>query len=79
LSEPTSRQKQVELIGFTDNIGNPTQNLSLSTQRAQSIQTEFAKFGIKTEVYGFGQALPIATNTSGVGQNKNRRVEVWIK
>jgi phosphate transport system substrate-binding protein len=79
LSEPQSRQKQVELIGFTDNVGNPTQNLTLSTQRAQSIQTEFAKFGIKTEVFGFGQALPIATNTSSIGQNKNRRVEVWIK
>lgn len=79
LSEPQSRQKHVELIGFTDNVGNPTQNLTLSSQRAQSIQTEFAKFGIKTEVFGFGQALPIATNTTSVGQNKNRRVEVWIK
>jgi phosphate transport system substrate-binding protein len=79
LSEPASRQKQVELIGFTDNVGNPTQNLSLSSQRAQSIQAELAKFGIKTEVFGFGQALPIATNVTPVGQNKNRRVEVWIK
>ncbi len=79
LSEPESRQKQVILIGFTDNVGSPTQNLTLSTQRAQSIQTELAKFGIKTEVFGFGQALPIATNTVAAGQNKNRRVEVWIK
>ena len=79
LSEPNSRNKQVELIGFTDNVGNPTQNLALSIERAQAIQTEFAKFGIKTEVFGFGQALPIAANTNAIGQNKNRRVEVWIK
>ena len=79
LSEPSSRNKQVELIGFMDNVGNPTQNLTLSTERAQAIQTEFAKFGIKTEVFGFGQALPIAANTGAIGQNKNRRVEVWIK
>ena len=79
LSEPNSRNKQVELIGFTDNVGNPTQNLALSTERAQAIQTEFAKFGIRTDIFGFGQALPIAANTNAMGQNKNRRVEVWIK
>jgi phosphate transport system substrate-binding protein len=79
LAEPENRQKQIILIGFTDNVGNPTQNLSLSTQRAQHIQTEFSKFGIKTEIFGFGQALPIANNTTTLGQNKNRRVEVWSK
>jgi phosphate transport system substrate-binding protein len=79
LSEPQNRQKQVELIGFTDNVGNPTQNLALSTQRAQSIQAEFAKFGLRTEVFGCGQAMPIASNETALNQNKNRRVEVWIK
>jgi phosphate transport system substrate-binding protein len=79
LAEPANRAKQVLLIGFTDNVGNPTQNITLSSQRAQSIQTEFSKFGIKTETLGFGQALPIATNTAALGQNKNRRVEVWCK
>jgi phosphate transport system substrate-binding protein len=79
LAEPQNRQKQVVLIGFTDNIGNPTQNLTLSTQRAESIQTEFSKFGLKTQVHGFGQALPVAVNTTALGQNRNRRVEVWCK
>jgi phosphate transport system substrate-binding protein len=79
LAEPENRQKQIVLIGFTDNVGNPTQNLALSTQRAQRIQTEFSKFGIKTDIHGFGQALPIANNISALGQNKNRRVEVWSK
>jgi phosphate transport system substrate-binding protein len=79
LAEPQNRQKKVILIGFTDNIGNPTQNLALSKQRAQSIQAEFAKFGLSTDVFGFGQALPVAANTNAVGQNKNRRVEVWMK
>jgi phosphate transport system substrate-binding protein len=74
-----NREKSVLLIGFTDNVGNPTQNITLSTQRAASIQSEFAKFGVKTEIFGFGQALPIASNASLFGQNKNRRVEVWLK
>ena len=79
VSEPQNRQKQVILIGFTDNTGNPTQNLSLSTKRAQSIQAELAKFGLQSQAFGFGQALPIATNTTASGQNKNRRVEAWLK
>ena len=79
LAEPQNRQKQVVLIGFTDNVGNPTQNLSLSIKRAQSIQAEFAKFGLQSEILGFGQALPVATNTTALGQNKNRRVEAWMK
>ncbi len=79
LSAPENRQKKVLLIGFTDNLGNPTQNISLSMQRAKSIQTEFAKFGVQVETTGFGQALPIASNATLQGKNKNRRVEVWIK
>ncbi len=79
LSEPQNRQKQVILIGFTDNVGNPAQNLTLSTQRAQSIQNEFAKFGLRTQVFGFGQALPVVNNDTRANQNKNRRVEAWIK
>ena len=79
LSEPQNRQKQVILIGFTDNVGNPAQNLTLSTQRAQSIQNEFAKFGLRTQVFGFGQALPVVNNETPANQNKNRRVEAWIK
>jgi phosphate transport system substrate-binding protein len=79
LSTAENRQKQILLIGFTDNVGNPTQNIALSTQRATNIQTEFAKFGVQTQTFGFGQALPIANNTSAAGQNKNRRVEVWLQ
>ena len=79
LAESENQQKKVIVIGFTDNTGSMSQNQGLSMSRAQHIQTEFQKYGIKSEVYGFGQALPIATNKSILGQNKNRRVEVWLK
>jgi outer membrane protein OmpA-like peptidoglycan-associated protein len=79
LSSAENRQKSILLIGFTDNLGNPAKNITLSTQRAQSMQNEFAKFGVKTEIFGFGQALPIASNANPIGQDKNRRVEVWLK
>ena len=54
-------------------------SLSGSSTLGNKMMPEIAKFGIKTEVFGFGQALPIAANTGAIGQNKNRRVEVWIK
>ncbi len=79
LSDPSNRKKSIVLIGFTDNVGEPTKNITLSVQRAQSMQSEFAKFGVKTEIFGFGQALPIAENATPIGQNKNRRVEVWLE
>jgi outer membrane protein OmpA-like peptidoglycan-associated protein len=30
-------------------------------------------------VTGFGQELPVADNSTPEGQEKNRRVEVWLR
>ncbi len=79
ISEPQNRAKRLILIGFTDNQGDPKANLALSVQRAQSIQSEFAKAGITATSTGFGPALPIADNALPAGKDKNRRVEVWMK
>jgi phosphate transport system substrate-binding protein len=79
ISETQNRSKRLILIGFTDNQGDPKANLALSVQRAQSIQSEFAKAGITATSAGFGPALPIADNALPAGKDKNRRVEVWMK
>jgi phosphate transport system substrate-binding protein len=79
IQEPQNRSKRLILIGFTDNQGDPKANLALSVQRAQSIQSEFAKAGITATSTGFGPALPIADNAVPAGKDKNRRVEVWMK
>jgi phosphate transport system substrate-binding protein len=79
ISETQNRSKRLILIGFTDNQGDPKANLALSVQRAQSIQSEFAKAGITATSTGFGPALPIADNALPAGKDKNRRVEVWMK
>jgi phosphate transport system substrate-binding protein len=79
VAEPQNRAKRLILIGFTDNQGDPKANLALSVQRAQSIQSEFAKAGITATSTGFGPALPIADNAVPAGKDKNRRVEVWMK
>jgi phosphate transport system substrate-binding protein len=74
---PTS---SVMLFGFADARGRADENLRLSRERAQTVATEFISRGITPPlVTGFGAALPVASNDSPEGQEKNRRVEIWVK
>ena len=64
--------------GFTDATGNPTDNLSLSDRRAQSVAAILSKdFGVPPEnltTQGYGQQF-LKVNTSGPSA-ENRRVVV---
>jgi len=71
--------KTVVLCGFTDNTGSEESNIKLSIDRATIVQKEFDSRGIKATIIGCGATSPIADNSSEVGREKNRRVEVWIK
>ena len=74
--------KAVQVVGFTDAIGNPTFNLKLSRQRALAVQTELQRRGVTgVKARGFGEAHPIAPNQlngkdNPDGRAKNRRVEL---
>lgn len=71
--------KRVMLLGFTDSVGNPEQNLKLSQARAELVGRELMKFGIfPYQVNGFGAAAAVASNDNVEGRNRNRRVEVWV-
>jgi phosphate transport system substrate-binding protein len=74
-------EKQIRLIGFTDNVGNPSQNLSLSKERAGAVAKTLQNYGMKADIksFGLGQQMPIGNNATIQGKDKNRRVEVWIK
>jgi chemotaxis protein MotB len=78
----------IEIKGYTDNepIGPalrqrfPT-NLDLSKARAQSVANELIAGGVPASiirVYGFGEADPVAPNTTAQGRAKNRRVVMDI-
>lgn len=72
--------RQVVLLGFTDASGDSSRNTALSLQRARSVERELVTRGIRpADVRGFGQALPVATNATEDGRNRNRRVEVWVR
>ncbi len=80
LASPTARGKEVMLIGFADNTGNPQFNNSLSNERAKIVARQFSSRGVLAAVCtGFGAAVPVASNETDEGREKNRRVEVWLK
>lgn len=71
----------VEVIGHTDAIGTATYNLGLSRRRAISVTERLLKGGITAErviTKAFGEGMPIATNDTKEGRQKNRRVEFKI-
>lgn len=71
--------QRVMLLGFTDNNGDPQQNLKISRARAQIVERELMARGIFPVVIdGFGSALPVANNDSPQSAEKNRRVEIWV-
>ncbi len=80
LAQKRYQGRSLLLLGFTDNLGSSPVNLRLSKERAQMIAQEFAARGIPVAtVTGFGAVLPVASNETEAGRDKNRRVEVWLK
>jgi len=70
------------VAGHTDDIGNPSYNMKLSQQRAESVMNYLIdKFGIdksRLSAKGYGDTERLEYNTSEEGRKKNRRVEVWV-
>ncbi|WP_161629820.1 substrate-binding domain-containing protein [Desulfogranum japonicum] len=67
------------LIGFTDNMGSYANNTRLALERAKAIENELKIRGIPVRsILSASEELPIASNTSIEGRDKNRRVEIWV-
>jgi outer membrane protein OmpA-like peptidoglycan-associated protein len=72
---------QISIEGHTDNTGNAVSNLKLSAKRAQAVKNYLIKKGIsasRISAQGFGDAKPVAPNTTPAGRTKNRRVELHL-
>jgi OOP family OmpA-OmpF porin len=70
---------QLQVMGYTDNIGNAQSNLRLSRARAEAVKGYLVKQGVAAEritSQGFGADSPVADNASAEGRAKNRRVEI---
>jgi outer membrane protein OmpA-like peptidoglycan-associated protein len=71
----------MEIAAHTDDIGSADFNLELSQKRAQSIVNYLESKGIDRSRLvgkGYGESRPIASNSTGEGRMKNRRVEFLI-
>jgi OmpA-OmpF porin, OOP family len=73
--------KLVEIGGHTDSTGDSSKNLLLSQDRAESVRAYLMSQGIdgnRMRARGFGDRVPVATNSTPQGREQNRRVEFRI-
>jgi outer membrane protein OmpA-like peptidoglycan-associated protein len=78
-SEPSM---QLIIEGHTDSDGTTEHNQVLSQQRAESVKSYLIAAGISSSrlsVEGYGESMPVASNTTATGKAQNRRVELVKK
>ena len=72
--------QNILLFGFADDGGSRNTDMSLSKERAMEVAEQFKHRGVSpTIVMGFGSQLPVASNATDEGKEKNRRVEIWLR
>lgn len=67
--------------GHTDSAGDSTANRTLSRRRADAVREALIALGVpgaRLESRGFGDSVPVATNDTAAGREKNRRVEFMV-
>lgn len=72
---------EVQLIGHTDNVGTPGQNLRLSQERVERMAQLLVHGGIQPRritAIGHGMGDPIADNRTDEGKARNRRIELVV-
>ncbi|MDN5871046.1 MAG: OmpA family protein [Nitrococcus sp.] len=72
---------RVRVEGYTDSVGSMAYNQRLSERRAQSVADAMMARGIasgRMTVVGYGEANPVAPNSTEAGRARNRRVELVI-
>ena len=73
---------QVVVAGYTDSTGDRLYNQELSRKRAEAVRTYLVRQGVgsqRIELYGYGDASPVASNDTSVGRMSNRRVEIEVR
>ena len=74
-------QNTITIAGHTDSVGNPSYNMNLSRDRANSVRNYLVSRGVasnRINVVAYGQTRPIADNNSDYGRQQNRRVELTV-
>jgi OmpA-OmpF porin, OOP family len=73
---------QVEVVGYTDTLGNEAHNQQLSLKRADAIRDRLAHDGLNANsisVAGRGDLDPAVPTGPQVSEPRNRRVEITVR
>ncbi len=71
----------IEVGGYTDNVGGDEMNQTLSENRAGSVRDYLVQEGVlanSVSSRGFGNTSPVASNDNSAGRQQNRRVELLV-
>lgn len=73
-------QTTFAIVGHSDNTGSPEANYQLSIRRAKAVRDWLVSHANvppdKLVIKGMGDSLPVASNQTGEGRERNRRVEI---
>ena len=75
----SQKDRSIQLIGHTDNVGSEAINQQLSLQRADTVKSYLVGIGYPPELIktiGLGETQPVESNRTDEGRAKNRRVEI---
>lgn len=74
-------QVKVRIGAYTDNTGDPAQNLHLSQRRADNVREELTRLGVnasRMSAKGYGEENPMSDNSTEEGRQRNRRISLWV-
>lgn len=72
---------KIEISGYTDNVGKPADNLTLSVNRAKAVVSYLVSKNIapnRLTAKGYGETKPLADNKTESGKAMNRRTEMKV-
>lgn len=77
-----TKERRLEIEGYTDSQGKDAYNVDLSQRRADAVRMYLVSNGYPPDLivaHGSGKAMPVADNNTAEGRANNRRVEILIK
>ena len=75
-------ETSITVAGHTDSVGDAGYNQRLSEYRAKSVADYLMSRGVqpyRISMVGYGETMPVASNSSESGRQRNRRVELDIR
>lgn len=85
LNSDAARNRDVLIIGFTDNVGRFDLNERLALLRANGVRDALVRslggdaLAGRIDVSTYGPLAPVGCNDTADGRESNRRVEIWLR